>query len=106
MSTSKNNLKKPTAKTEDKPKYQLGAKLFFVDNSGSKTMIRVGKVDLVDTKQLPIKDEKGRVTGKEIVHLYSIVSKGREFEVSQGQLYPTFPLVANAFAKLFLESHK
>lgn len=104
MSTSKSNRKKPT--TEDKPKYQLGAKLFFVDTSGSRTIIRVGKVDQVNAIQNAIKDEKGRVVGKKLVNLYSVISKGREFEVSQGQLYPSFQLVANAFAKLFLESDK
>lgn len=100
------NSKKKPAKTEDKPKYQLGAKLFFVDTSGSRMAIRVGKVNQTCTKQLPIKDEKNRVTSKVFVNFYSIVSKGREYSIPQEQLYPSFQLVANAFAKLFLESDK
>lgn len=98
--------KKPQAKTEDKPKYQLGSKLFFVDNSSGRPIIKVGKVDERDTRDIAIKDEKGKVTGKRILHIYIVISKGRPFEVSQSQLYPSFQLVANAFAKLFLESDK
>lgn len=101
MATQK---KKPQAKTDDKPKYRLGQKVFFTDYNTNKPKIMEGKVIKVTTTSELLPEGINSTAAHETYYIYTINTRRSLFDIGQNYVHPSFQSAAIEHGKTIFES--
>src|ERR1700742_2869814 len=95
--------KKTVSQTEPKPRYNNGNKVFICNYAFSGPgLILEGEVRRSDSQKYPVLSDNGKIVGNSTHFTYIVNTTKGEFDVGEGEVYPTYSQAAKVFGRGFL----